>query len=276
MTYWSAVLLGALQGATEFLPVSSSGHLAILQNFLRIGSMEEHMLFDVLLHLGTLAAVILAYREEVGRLWREGLCMIGARKLPRGKKPDRLARRTILLLILSTLPLVLAVFFQKAVKSLYSNTFFIGFALIATGFLLFASDRLGHGNKTEKNVAVSDALLVGLAQAAAVTPGLSRSGTTISVSMLRGFERSFAVKYAFLLSIPAILGANLVALIDAVGAGISWELLPVYLVGVVSAFLVGYVSIRLLRIIVQRGKFGGFAFYCWGAGLVTLLLSLIS
>ena len=276
MTYLTAVVLGLIQGVAEFLPISSSGHLAILQNFLKLGETEEHLFFDVLLHLGTLVAVIAAYWRDVRSVVREGLCMLHLKKLPRGQKPDRLTRRMILFLIFATLPLVFAVFFKDAVESLYANTFFIGFALVATGFLLFAADRWGHGNKNARSATIFDALVVGVSQMIAVVPGLSRSGTTISAGMLRGFDRSFAVQFSFLLSIPAVLGANLLSLIDAVQAGINWSYVPMYLVGVAVAFVSGYLAIYFLRVIVQRGKFGGFAYYCWGVGLLTLILSLVS
>ena len=276
MTYLTAVVLGLIQGVAEFLPISSSGHLAILQNFLKLGETEEHLFFDVLLHLGTLVAVIAAYWRDVRSVVREGLFMLHLKGLPRGQKPDRLTRRMILFLIFATLPLVFVVFFKDAVESLYANTFFIGFALVATGFLLFAADRWGHGNKNARSATIFDALVVGVSQMIAVVPGLSRSGTTISAGMLRGFDRSFAVQFSFLLSIPAVLGANLLSLIDAVQAGINWSYVPMYLVGVAVAFVSGYLAIYFLRVIVQRGKFGGFAYYCWGVGLLTLILSLVS
>ena len=276
MTYWNAVLLGVVQGLTEFLPISSSGHLAILQNFLAIGDMENHMLFDVLLHLGTLAAVVLAFWKDVREVVLELARMLHLRRTPRGVKPNRRERRLIGFLILATLPLIPAAFASGLVESLYQNTFFIGFALIMTGFLLFAADRMGHGNKDERSCMTADALVVGLAQAVAVVPGLSRSGTTISAGLLRGFDRNFAVKFSFLLSIPAVLGANILSLVQAFSAGVEWRYVPMYLVGVACAFVSGYFAIYFLRLIVQRGKFGGFCYYCWGAGLVTLLLSLIS
>ena len=249
MTYWNAALLGLVQGLAEFLPISSSGHLAVLQNFLAIGDMENHMLFDVLLHLGTLAAVILAFWKDVREVVTEFLRMLHLRRTPRGLKPNRRERRLIS---------------------------FLGFAFVMTGFLLFAADRMGHGNKDERSSTSADAIVVGLAQAVAVVPGLSRSGTTISAGMLRGFERSFAVKFSFLLSIPAVVGANLVSIIKVFSTGVEWSYVPMYLVGVACAFVSGYFAIYFLRLIVQRGKFGGFCYYCWGAGLVTLLLSLIS
>ena len=276
MTYWNAALLGLVQGLAEFLPISSSGHLAVLQNFLAIGDMENHMLFDVLMHLGTLAAVVLAFWKDVREAAKELLRMLRLRKMPRGMKPNRRERRLISFLIIATLPLIPAVFLSNLVESLYGNTFFIGFAFIMTGFLLFAADRMGHGNKDERSANVSDAVVVGLAQMIAVVPGLSRSGTTISAGMLRGFDRNFAVKFSFLLSIPAVVGANIVSLVKAISNGVTWSLVPVYLVGVAASFVSGYFAIYFLRLVVQRGKFGGFCYYCWGAGLVTLLLSLIS
>ena len=276
MNVWQAILLGLVQGVTEFLPISSSGHLAVLQSFLGLGSVEEHLFFDVLLHLGTLGAVFIAYWKEIAGLTSEGLAMLHLKKLRRGQKPDPLKRRMILFILLATLPLVLAVLVKDAVESLYTNTFFIGFALLVTGGLLFAADRMGHGNKTEKAMTLSDAMVIGLAQMIAVVPGLSRSGTTISAGLLRGFDRTFAVRFSFFLSIPAVLGANLLSLVKAISAGIDWAEVPMYLCGVAAAFVFGYLAIFALNRIVQRGKFGGFCYYCWGAGLLTLILSLIS
>ena len=260
MTYGQAILLGFVQGVAEFLPISSSGHLAVLQNFLAIGDMENHLLFDVLLHLGTLAAVFLALRGEISPLWNEGLRMLHLKKTRRGEEPDGVKRRMIWFLIAATLPLALAAVLNKYVESLYQNTFFIGFAFLMTGVLLFAADRMGHGNKNERGATLGDAVVVGLAQMIAVVPGLSRSGTTISAGLLRGFGRNFAVKFSFLLSIPAVLGANLVSLVKAFAAGVDWSMAPKYLVGVLVAFVSGYFAIYLLRMIVQRGKFGGFAY----------------
>ena len=277
MSYLSAIVLGLVQGIAEFLPISSSGHLSIFQQFFQLADVEhDHMFFDVLLHLGTLIAVFVAYRKDIAEILREFFAMVHLRRLPAGQKPDLPARRMILMLILATLPLFLVLPIKDHVESLYTNTFFIAFALILTGLLLFLSDRLPRGTKTARNASMVDALLVGAAQAVAVVPGLSRSGTTIAAGMARGFDRSFAVKFSFLLSIPAVLGANVLSIADAVRAGIDTSLLPVYLVGVVVAMVSGYAAIGLLRFIARKGRFGGFAYYCWGAGLVTLILSLIS
>lgn len=276
MNFFSAIFLGLIQGLAEFLPISSSGHLSFFQNF--FGMMEsesQNLFFDVLLHLGTLFAIFIAYWGEIKAMILEFFTMIGVRKLPKGQKPDRLSRRMIAFIIIGTLPLFIVLPFKDKVDSLYSNTLFIGFAFLLTGTLLFLSDRFNRGNKDLKSASIVDILLVGCAQTCAVVPGLSRSGTTVAAGMARGFSREFAVKYSFLMSIPAVLGANILSLIDAVQTGIEWSYMPMYLVGVLVATVSGYLAIRLLKFITQRGSFGGFSYYCWGMGLITLILSLI-
>lgn len=276
MKLYEAILLGVIQGLAEFLPISSSGHLSVFQHFFGMtADASDNLFFDVLLHLGTLAAVFVAYWGEIKAMILEFLTMIGLRKLPRGQKPDRLSRRLIFFIILATLPLVLVLPVKDSVDGLYGNTFFIGFAFLLTGTLLFLSDRMTRGNKDLKSSTMVDVLLVGCAQAVAVVPGLSRSGSTVAAGLARGFSREFAVKFSFLLSIPAVLGANLLSLIDAIQVGIDWSLMPMYIAGVLTAAVSGYLAIRLLKFITQRGSFGGFCYYCWGAGLVTLILSLI-
>lgn len=275
MTYFSAIFLGLIQGIAEFLPISSSGHLAFFQNVVGIANGEENMFFDVLLHLGTLVAVFVAYWSEIKALILEFFTMIGVRKLPKGQKPDRLSRRMILFVILGTLPLFLVLPVKDRVEGLYSNAIFIGCAFLITGLLLFLSDRFNHGNKDIKSASILDVLIVGVGQALATVPGISRSGTTISAGLSRGFDREFAVKFSFLLSIPAVLGANILSLIDAIQEGIDWSLMPMYLAGVAVAAISGYLAIRLLKYISQKGSFGGFCYYCWGIGLVTLILSLV-
>lgn len=276
MSFFDAILLGIIQGLAEFLPISSSGHLSVFQNFFGMAQdAADNLFFDVLLHLGTLAAVFVAYWGEIKAIVLEGLTMVGLRKLPRGQKPDRLSRRMILFIIAATLPLLVVLPVKDVVDGLYSNTIFIGCAFLVTGTLLFLSDRMTRGNKDLKSATIIDALLVGCAQAVAVVPGLSRSGSTIAAGLSRGFSREFAVKFSFLLSIPAVLGANLLSLIDAAQAGIDWSLMPMYAAGIITAAVSGYLAIRLLKFITQRGSFGAFCYYCWGAGLVTLILSLI-
>ncbi|MBE6996119.1 MAG: undecaprenyl-diphosphate phosphatase [Ruminococcaceae bacterium] len=275
MSFLTAVLLGLIQGVAEFLPVSSSGHLAIAENLLNMsGASEVPEFFDVLLHLGTLIAVFAAYWGDIRDMVTEFFC--GVRDLARHTTPSPVppARRLILLIIVGTLPLALVLPIKDLVEGLSSNMYFVGGALIGTGFLLFASDRVKKGNKTARSARLLDAFLVGVAQAVATCPGVSRSGTTITAGCFVGFERKFAVRYSFLMSIPAILGANILSLKDAIGT-VIWSEVPVYLAGVAVSAVVGYACIRLLKMIADKGRFGAFAYYCWVVGAATLLLTVI-
>lgn len=274
MTLLSSVLLGLVQGVAEFLPISSSGHLAIAEHLLGMKGLEVPEFFDVLLHLGTLVAVFAAYWEDIREMILELFC--GVRDLARHSTPVPVppARRLILLIVVGTLPLFAVLPIKDLVEGLADNMYFVGGALLVTGFLLFASDRVKKGRKTEKNATMKDVLLVGVAQAIATCPGISRSGTTITAGCFVGFERRFAVRFSFLLSIPAILGANILSIKDALDT-VIWAEVPVYLVGVAVAALVGYGCIRLLKMIADKGRFGFFAYYCWAAGLVTLILTLV-
>lgn len=274
MSILSSILLGLIQGVTEFLPVSSSGHLAIAEHLLGMNGLEVPEFFDVLLHLGTLVAVFAAYWEDIRDMILE--LIYGVKDLARGTTPTPVppARRLILLIIVGTLPLFAVLPIKKLVEGLGDNMYFVGGALVVTGCLLFASDRVRKGRKTEKTASLVDVLLVGVAQAVATCPGISRSGTTITAGCFVGFERKFAVRYSFLMSIPAILGANILSIKDALET-VIWAEVPVYLVGVAVAAAVGYGCIRLLKMIAEKGKFGFFAYYCWAAGLVTLILTLV-
>ncbi len=276
MTYLHALLLGLIQGVAEFLPISSSGHLAIAQNLLGMkdaGTVPEF--FDVLLHLGTLVAVFVAYwgeiREMILELFR-GISDLAHRSTPTPVPP---ARRMIMLVIVGTLPLFVVLPIRDAVQSLGENMIFIGGALIVTGILLFVSDMMRKGRKTESNATWWEALMVGCGQAVATLPGISRSGMTITAGCFMGFERSFAVRFSFIMSIPAILGANILSIFDAVSEGIVWAEMPMYILGVVVSAVVGYLCIRLLKMIAAKGKFGFFAYYCWAVGIATLVLNAI-
>ena len=275
MSLLSSVLLGLIQGIAEFLPISSSGHLAIAEHLLNMsGASNIPEFFDVLLHLGTLIAVFAAYWEDIRDMVLE--LIDGVRDLARGSTPNpvRPARRMILLIIVGTLPLFAVLPVKDLVSGLGDNMYFVAGALLVTGGLLFASDRVRRGRKTERSATLADVLLVGVAQAVATCPGISRSGTTITAGCFLGFERKFAVRFSFLLSIPAVLGANILSLKDAMET-VQWSEVPVYLVGVAVAAVTGYFCIRLLRMIANNGKFGWFAYYCWAAGLVTLALTFI-
>ena len=271
MTYLMSVILGAVQGVAEFLPISSSGHLTLLQYF--FGMEQADNLFNILLHFATLLAVCVVYFRDIVEMITEFFAMIRdmvTGKSSRGNPPE--ARRMILLLIVATLPLVAVLLIKDAVEALGNHPPFVSCALLVTGCILFFSDRMAKGHKTARNATLKDVLLVGVAQGLATVPGISRSGSTISTGMALGFDRKFAVRFSFLMSLPAVLGATVLEVVDVLQApqSIPEGMLPMYLVGMAVASVVGYFSIKLVNLLASKGKFGAFSYYCWAAGIVSL------
>lgn len=277
MTLLAAVLLGLVQGITEFLPISSSGHLTILECIFKLNFNEgSNLFFNVTLHLGTLIAIVIYYRSELKIMLGElfsiavGNAMDGrdeyGRRLPK-------LRLTILILV-GTVPLMLILPIKKYVEQIFGKLWVTSVMLLVTGAILFLSDRIKQGKKRERGATLGDALLIGVAQAVSVLPGLSRSGTTIAMGLTRGFKRSFAVKFSFLLSIPAVLCSFIIELIDAIGAGIDWSLFPVYLAGMVASAVSGFLSIGLVNLLVRKTKLNKLARYVWCLGVVSLIISL--
>lgn len=268
-----SAILGFVQGVAEFLPISSSGHLTLFQYF--FGMEEPDQLFNVLLHFATLLAVCVVYWRDIWEMIVEFFRFFGdmfSRRPRRGHPPE--ARRMVLLIIVGTLPLFLVLPIKDQVETLGNNPVFVSCALLVTGCILFLSDQMARGRKTAKNATLLDVLLVGVAQGVATIPGLSRSGCTISAGMVRGFDRKFAVRYSFLMSLPAVLGATLLKVLDVMEmeGGVPADDLPKYLLGMAVAAVVGYFSIQMVKLLADKGKFGAFAFYCWGAGALFLLL----
>ena len=273
------MFLGLVQGITEFIPVSSSGHLSILQNLFKLNYSEDgHLLFDVLLHLGTLVSICAVYWSELKTMVSDGLEFLRKRSESDSDeivvmKPPA---RALLFVLIGTIPMFLAIFFMKSVERLFYSTGFIGFAMIITGGLLFVSDRyIKKGQKTDKTMTLGDAIIIGLSQAVAIIPGLSRSGTTISVGLARGLTGSFTVRFSLLLSIPAVLGSTIITLFSAIRGGADFSSFLVYLVGFVIAAAFGFLSIQFIRRLMNNNRFGNIAYYCWGVGVLTLILSLI-
>lgn len=273
MTYLMSVILGVVQGVAEFLPISSSGHLSLFQTW--FGMKEPDNLFNVLLHFATLIAVCVVYWRDIVEMISEFFRGVGCLFFSKGNSgPVPPARRLVMMVILGTLPLVVVLPVEDKVEALGASNTFVGIALLVTGAILFFSDRMARGRKNAHSATVTDALLVGCAQAVAVIPGLSRSGCTISAGMALGFDRTFAVRYSFLLSLPAVLGATLLKVLDVIRDGIDTALLPKYLVGMAVAGVVGYFSIRLVNLLAQKNKFGKFAYYCWAVGVAAIALEI--
>lgn len=276
MSVGNAILLGLVQGLAEFLPISSSGHLSILNNLFGMTTAENgHLFFDVLLHLGTLLSICVVYWQDIAAMVRETLGLLNLGPAAGQRQARSPGARLFFMILLATLPLVLILPIKDMLEGLYYNNIFIGVALVLTGCMLFVSDRMVPGKKTVGGMTLLDALIVGLCQCVAVIPGLSRSGTTITAGIATGLKREFAVKFSFLLSIPAVLGANILSLIDALRDGVDLSCIPAYLIGMAVAMVAGIVAIQILQLIARRGKFGGFAYYCWVVGALSIILTMI-
>ena len=275
MSYLMSVVLGFVQGVAEFLPISSSGHLSLFQHF--FGMEQADMMFNILLHFATLIAVCIYYFRDIRDMVCEFFLWLGDLVRP-GKKGGEVpeARRMVLLIVLGTLPLFVILPFKDAVEQINNSPALVSCALLLTGTILFLSDRMIKGKKDARTAGVKDVLIVGLAQGLATVPGLSRSGTTITAGLAMGFDRKFAVRYSFLMSLPAVLGATLLEVVDAISTPGVFDsaLLPKYLVGMAVAGVVGYFAIGLVNLLVKKGRFGRFAYYCWVAGALFLVFSL--
>ncbi len=282
MTILQAIFLGIIQGLTEFLPVSSSGHLAIAQNIFEIDT-GGSMLFDIMLHVGTLAAVFVAYRKDIVRMIREAICIcidIGAntkiwisnRKNDEALRYKRIIhnnyRKFVVLILVSTIPTGVIGYAAKNLVEAASATLIVpGVCLLLTGVLLVVADFTEDGKKIPRDVSYTNGFFIGIAQGISTLPGLSRSGTTITACLVSGFDKRFAVKYSFLMAVPAVLGASVLEIKDAVAEEITGNLV---LCCVIGAVLVGYVCIKVMLSIVRKKKFKGFAIYCLVLGVAAI------
>lgn len=252
------VLLGIVQGLTEFLPVSSSGHLVLLEKVL--GFDPPGVLLELLLHLGTLVAVLVLFRRDIWRL---------ARSLVR--KDEVRGRRELLLLALGTTPIVLlGLLLRRAVVAAFSSLLLVGVCLLVTGGVLLLAGRAARRARRSAP-RLGDSLLIGVAQGAALLPGISRSGATIASGILLGIEAQAAARFSFLLSVPAILGAGILELPEGLRAGAGAGGWPALLVATLVAAAVAGGAIKGLLALLARGKLGWFGVYCLAIGLVATL-----
>lgn len=260
MTIWIAMLLGLVQGLTEFLPVSSSGHLLLLQKM--FGVTEGAMFFTVMLHLGTLVAVCVVYWQTIVELVKHPI------------------QKTVGMLILATVPtLIIAVLFKKVepFASFYTateNGSFLGFGFLITAALLLASDLLSRNNvkgRKMKEMRVTDALLIGTMQGVAILPSVSRSGGTIAGALFSGLNRKAAADFSFLMSIPAILGGALNEIPDALEAGLPGIHWTTVAAGVIVAGLTGYFAVKVMISAIKKKKLWGFGVYTAVLGVLVLV-----
>ncbi len=286
MNFLYAVFMGIIQGLTEFLPVSSSGHLAIFQHIFGLNT-GTGVLFESLLHLGTLAAVCIVFWKDVKNLVIHGFslivdaciygcqwisCRAGHRPFRRRRLINNAYRKFALLIIVTSIPTAVIGLLLKPIIDAASSVLVIpGICLVITAIVLLLVDGREGGHKKAKATTYKDAAVIGVAQGIATLPGISRSGSTIAACLFVGVDRSFAVRYSFLASIPAIVGANLLELGGIAGETITPSLVVSYLIGMVVAGVVGYICIKVMINIVKKSRYQYFAYYCAVIGIISMI-----
>lgn len=258
MSVIKVILLGVVQGLTEFLPVSSSGHLVIFQRI--FGIEAAGVTLEVLLHFGTLLAVFWVFRRD----------FVNLLKFPR----DSVQRRFLLMLILGCIPTaIIGYLLGDFIESIFHSTLLTGAALLVTGGILKLLTLLPEGQKDISAMQPGDALWIGLLQGIAVIPGISRSGSTITAALWRGLDRATAVRYSFMLAAPVIFGATLLEIKEIITGGIESAQLWSYAAGTAAALVAGILAIKIFIRLLQQQKFHYFVYYCWVAGAAVIIAS---
>ena len=264
MSTFDALLLGFLQGLTEFLPISSSGHLALAESLLGLGG--DDLAFVVFVHFGTLLATVTAFWPDVWRMLASG----GRFVVGRGIQGDPHLRLLSLILVGSVPAVTVGLLFEEEVGKIFSSPTLVSAMLVVTGLILWLTRYVRAG---ERAMGIWAAILVGCAQAVAILPGISRSGATISAALAQKMNREKAVEFSFLLALPVILAATALKAVDLWKEHPRSATLISLFLGTLAAYISGYVAIKILLRVVRKGKLSYFAFYCWAVGLLGLALS---
>ncbi len=277
MSVIQSLILGIVQGLAEFLPISSSGHLAVIQNMMHLDP-NNILSFTVMLHFGTLIAIFVVYWNDIVALLKELLALIVDVCTGKGIQMNKNeTRRLGIMIVISTIPTgVIGLLFNDFFESLYTSMISIGIGLIVTGSCLFASERWGGGDKGVREMTVGNALWIGLCQALAICPGISRSGATMVGGLSSKFNRPHAVRYAFLISIPSVLGAFIMEVPDAIAAAEGGSGIGVLIVGVIAAAISGYIAIKAMIRAVENKKLFYFSIYTWIVGIALVVYGLVS
>ena len=273
MDILQAIIIGIVQGLTEFLPVSSSAHLVFIQNLLGV---ESSLAFDTFLHLGTLIAVLWFFRYDIFKMiksWLSSIQDILQGRFREGFYADPY-KRLAWYVILATIPVgLVGVLFEDSIDALFSGALYVpAFFLFVTGTILYLSQRMASGEINFNTVTKKEALFMGLGQACAILPGLSRSGTTIAAGLTIGLDKEFAAKFSFILSIPAILGAFVLQVKD-IGSAMDVNFLPVIL-GFIASIIAGYLAIKWMLDLIQKRNLDIFSYYCWLMGIIVFMGSI--
>lgn len=273
MSIIEAIILGIFQGVAEFLPISSSGHLALLQQLFDIK--EGNLFFTEMLHFGTLISIFIVYFKDIIKIIYEIFILIG--DIIKGRRRKLTLHQKLGLFVLTgSIPTaIIGLTFEDFFEGLYTSILPIGIAFIVTGFLLFIAEKNTYQNKGIKDMTVKDSLVVGTFQGIAIIPGISRSGSTIVASLFRGLNKSLATEYSFLLALPATFGAFLLGIIDVFKEDSSSVMIngPLIL-GIILSSIVGVISIKILIKLLKNNKLHYFSYYLWVVGAITIISQL--
>ncbi|CCQ93067.1 Undecaprenyl-diphosphatase [[Clostridium] ultunense Esp] len=275
MTLVQAIILGVFQGIAEFLPISSSGHLVILQHF--FGITEGNLFFAEMLHFGTLVSIVIVYFNDIIKIVVEFIKMIKNWIIEKKLKIKNDYQKLGLLIIIGSIPTaIIGLAFEDFFEKLYSSSILpIGIAFIITGALLWVANNQSYENKKVKNMSFLDGLIIGTFQGIAIVPGISRSGSTIVAGLFRGLNRSLATEFSFLLALPATFGAGILGIREVIKTDSQVAFTMPLVVGVLLSTIVGVFAIKILIKMLKKDKLHYFSYYLWLVGLITIVFSFI-
>ncbi|QQY80685.1 undecaprenyl-diphosphatase [Keratinibaculum paraultunense] len=270
MTLFQAIILGIFQGISEFLPISSSGHLVVLQHFFNIK--EGNLFFTEMLHFGTLISIVIVYFNDIMNIIVEFFKMLRDGIKNKKFKITNDYQKLALLIIIGSIPTaIIGLLFEDFFEKLYSSSLLpIGIAFLVTGFLLWIANKKPNEAKKVKEMTILDSLIVGTFQGIAIIPGISRSGSTIVAGLFRGFDRSLATEFSFLLALPATFGAGLLGIMDVIKTGSKTTIDMPLIIGILLSTIVGILAIKFLIKVLKRNKLHYFSYYLWIIGCITI------
>lgn len=275
MEYYQGIILGIIQGLTEFLPVSSSGHLVLGQIF--FGITQSLLSFDISVHVGTLLAVLVVYYSDIRAILMSVLSFllkaVSFKPVSHLFKEDKNLQMAGLIIVGSVPTAIIGLFLKQFEHILFTSQVLVGFMLILTGSILWFSKAFYFSENTKQEFGIKEALFIGIIQGLAVIPGISRSGSTIAAGMFMKIDRHMAAKFSFLLSVPAILGAQVLSIKDMIKDGLIIDQVTIY--ATIASFIIGLMALKILLRLVHSGKFHLFAPYCWITGSLVLLSKFI-
>ena len=275
MSVGDSMMAGVIYALTELLGLSGSGHLAVVNQLFDLDLTNAHLLFKALTELAVMLAVTLVYRRDIAGIVRDTAGLTGFGRQPRRRGERYPEARLLFMLVMATLPLLIMLPFRRDYFRLWNSTSFVGVMFLLNGAILYICERMLPGKKGLGRMQITDALIIGICQAVAVIPGLSRLALTVTCCEAEGFQKNYAIRFGMLLAVPAMFGAFILSLADAAVAGIPTEDLPVCFAGAGAALVTAFCSVYGFRRLVHRRGYGGLSYYCWVIGVLTIILTLI-